>query len=286
MEYCGNNNLSYLINKYQTEKIKFDKDILCEIISNLCLGLKEIHDKNIIHRDFNPNNIFIDDKYNIKIGDFGISKILVNNKFTKTDTGTFKYKAPELLKGKPYNNKVDIWSLGCIIYELFTLKICFDGNYEMEIYNNIIKNPHDKVNDPDWDDLINLLLRKNFEERPDINTVCNKVNQIKEKYASPSTSSNTSYISNSPPSKIFIIFECEEGEIINLFLNKNISVKEMLSQFISKSNSINTYEPYKVYFLFNSIILNNSMYLKKCLKDMKLKNNSIIKVITTGHIIG
>ena len=276
MEYGGNKNLSNFLNEFKENNKLLDKNILCEIISNICLGLKEIHDKNIIHRDFNPNNIFIDDKYNIKIGDFDVSKILVNKGFTTTDTGTFKYKAPELLLGKPYNNKIDIWSLGCIIYELFTLKICFDGNYVMEIYHNIIKNPHDKVNDQDWDDLINLLLKKNYEERPDINTVCNKVNQIKEKYKRMSTNCHSSLTS----SKIYINFYPEEEKNIGLFFDNDISVKEMLSQFILNNNSIKTYECDKVMFLFNSYILNNEHNLGKSLKNICLRDNSIIEIIS------
>ena len=76
----------------------------------------------IIHRDLKPDNIFLTGDLKVKIGDFGIAKELSNaNEYAKTQVGTTLYMAPEIIKGEKYNNKVDIWSLGCIIHELCTL---------------------------------------------------------------------------------------------------------------------------------------------------------------------
>ena len=171
MEYCESN-LAKFIEDRKNELI--NENILYKIINNICLGINEIHSKQIIHRDLNPNNIFMNKDYNIKIGDFGISKICVT---TKTDVGTIGYKAPELLKGKvEYNNKVDIWALGCILYELFTLKKCFccEDSFEGTI-NNIIYNDHGKIGEKynkKWQDIIDLCLKKNYQERPGIDEIC------------------------------------------------------------------------------------------------------------------
>ena len=78
--------------------------------------MKEIHDKNLIHRDLKPSNIFISKDNKMKIGDFGISKQLIGTKHANTKTGTSNYMAQEILKGEKYDNKIDIWALGCIIY--------------------------------------------------------------------------------------------------------------------------------------------------------------------------
>ena len=129
MEYCSNRDLKIFIGKYKSDNKFIDQSIINSIVLDICSGLKEIHKNNIIHRDLKPENIFISKDNIFKIGDFGISKKLEGTKHAKTGgIGTMSYMAPELLNGQKYDNKVDIWALGCIIYELFTLEQCFDFN--------------------------------------------------------------------------------------------------------------------------------------------------------------
>ena len=179
MEYCNCSNLSdFISNKKQESNNLIDEDILCKIIYNICLSIQEIHSKEIIHRDLNPNNIFIYKDYSIKIGDFGISKHCYS---TKTYVGTQYYKAPEILNGNVYNNKVDIWALGCILYELFTLEKCFYCEYEIGFINNILNNYHGKINEKynnQWQSLIDSLLDKNSKNRPNIDEICNLVKNL------------------------------------------------------------------------------------------------------------
>jgi len=119
---------------------------LYKIIKQICIGIKEIHDKNIIHRDIKPENIFINEKIDIKIGDFGISKQLNSNKeYTKTikQAGSIYYMAPEILMKGICNEKADMYSLGCIIYELFNLSKYYDDIFmdeKKKIDSNFIKN--------------------------------------------------------------------------------------------------------------------------------------------------
>ena len=122
MEYVKGQNLKQFIQDFKNKGQLIDESIITSIMNQICFGLKDLHDAKIIHRDLTPDNIFIDENYNIKIGDFGVSKILnTNNKYAKTHTGKLHYNAPEIEKGQKYNNKIDIYSLGCIIYELFFL---------------------------------------------------------------------------------------------------------------------------------------------------------------------
>ena len=122
IQYTGDNDLKKFIQNYKDKDEFIDEKIIRDIVIQICKGLKEIHDNKIIHRDLTPDNIFIDKNNKIKIGDFGISKITTTSKnYAKTQIGKFHYLAPEIDKGLKYNNKVDIYSLGCIIYELFTL---------------------------------------------------------------------------------------------------------------------------------------------------------------------
>lgn len=75
-----------------------------------------LHRKGIIHRDIKPANIFISNENNYKIGDFGSCTYRKTQEFL----GTLDYAAPEILTHKPYSEKVDLWSIGCVAYEMFT----------------------------------------------------------------------------------------------------------------------------------------------------------------------
>ena len=180
MEYCEGSDLKQFIKEYKSKNEKIDEKNVYNMIFDICLGIKEIHQKNLIHRDLKPENIFIDKYKMIKIGDFGISKLLDNNdKYAKTTVGTNNYMAPEVIKGDKYNNKVDIWGLGCIIYELLTLSVCFESKGLYGIIDKIVNKPHGKIDtnkyNHKWQDIIDLLLKKDYKKRPNINEVYNLI---------------------------------------------------------------------------------------------------------------
>ena len=111
-----------------------------KIIRSIALGLKYLHDHDIIHRDIKPGNIFIDENCIVKLGDFGSSRIITNyNNGNLTPlVGTKWYKAPEIIFGnKLYDKSVDIWSFGCLIAELFLLEPLFPGATDFEMINLI-----------------------------------------------------------------------------------------------------------------------------------------------------
>ena len=167
MEYAGNKTLKSFIDDKISNSELIEKETLNNIIKQICLGLKEIHNAHITHRDLKPANIFIDENLRIKIGDFGAS---TNSKYFTTKIGTQKYLAPELQAekkiGDKYNNKVDIYSLGCIFYELFTLSNYHDDNLYNEIKEINTNYYHIK-----WQKLINLMLSLNPIERPNIEEI-------------------------------------------------------------------------------------------------------------------
>ena len=181
MEYCEKD-LKKFINEYKMKNELIDENVIKNIIMQLCLGIKEIHRKNLIHRDLKPENIFINSDNKIKIGDFGISKKLdINNKYAHTSIGTNIYMSPEMIKGEQYNNKVDIWALGCIIYELFTLNACFESKSLFGFVNKILNEKHGKIDlnkyNNKWQNLIDLLLKKKYKERPNIDEVYELLNK-------------------------------------------------------------------------------------------------------------
>ena len=167
MEYAGNVTLKqYIENHIKTNANQFmEEEKVKNIVKQICLGLKEIHDSNIIHRDLKPENIFIDENNKLKIGDFGISKI---SKYAVTKKGTIGYMAPEMMFGDRYDNKVDMYALGCIIYELVTLQ-----NYHKDKTYEEIKKVDLNCFNPKWQELIDLLVNIDYQKRPNVEEVLN-----------------------------------------------------------------------------------------------------------------
>ena len=130
MEYCDGQNLKEFINKNKNNNTLIEEKILYNIIIQICIGIKEIQKMKIIHRDLKPENIFMNENMNIKIGDFGISKQL-NKEYSITinKLGSIYYTAPEIKYEGIFNDKSDMYSLGCIIYELFTLNEYYIDKY-------------------------------------------------------------------------------------------------------------------------------------------------------------
>ena len=175
MEFCSNLDLRSFINEHKKDNKLISETIIRKIISGLCHGIKAIHNNNMIHRDLKPENIFISDNYEIKIGDFGLSKILNETNYAQTKVGTLVYTAPEIYNGEKYTNKVDIWALGCIIYELCTLDYCFSCNNLIELMKKISSGCHGIIDTKYYNDylqnLIDLSLKKNYRERASIEDI-------------------------------------------------------------------------------------------------------------------
>lgn len=130
-------------------------------------GLSVLHEMKIIHRDLKSANIFISDG-NYKLGDLNVSKLLKKN-LAYTQTGTPYYASPEVWKDQPYELKSDIWSLGCIIYELCALRPPFtahsmDGLYKKVLKGNYPKIPHSYSKALEF--LIGKCLQQNPKDRP------------------------------------------------------------------------------------------------------------------------
>ena len=171
MEFCSEGNLRNFIDKNIGNETLIKENIISNIIKQICIGIKEIHNLKIVHRDLKPENIFMNKNMNINIGDFGISKQLSSYKeYTKTTKkiGSENYAAPEIKYKGIYNEKSDIWSLGCIIYELLTLNI-----YSKDKFMNEIKQINSNIYNNKWKELINLLLQIDYNKRLDINQVYN-----------------------------------------------------------------------------------------------------------------
>lgn len=95
----------------------FSEQQIVTWLVQMALAMNYVHDKKILHRDLKTQNIFLTSKGDIKIGDFGIARVLQHTyDCANTAIGTPYYLSPEICQEKPYNQKSDIWSLGCIFY--------------------------------------------------------------------------------------------------------------------------------------------------------------------------
>ncbi|KAJ1614467.1 hypothetical protein OIY81_463 [Cryptosporidium canis] len=127
MEYADGGDLFRKVNSHKQMKKNFLEKQVIRWLTQALLGLAHLHNRKILHRDIKSQNIFI--SYNgLKIGDFGIAKVLENTgAFAKTTIGTPYYLSPEICLSKPYSWSSDVWALGCVAYEMCSLKVPFDA---------------------------------------------------------------------------------------------------------------------------------------------------------------
>ena len=144
MEYVDGGDLSQKI--IQRKSHFFSEDEVLKVLIQICLALQYIHEKKIVHRDIKPQNVFLTRLGVAKIGDFGVARALDGSQdLCKTVIGTPFYLSPEVWSNAPYNAQTDIWSLGCIIYEMCMLKKPFTGQTAQQLYASVIRGNYERV---------------------------------------------------------------------------------------------------------------------------------------------
>ena len=165
MEYCDGCDLGHIISNFKKNKESVPEEFIWQVLIQTLLALHKCHygieAKNvnlfsntapdvepsinsetvIIHRDIKPDNIFmLNSGKTIKVGDFGLAKMLTSqNDFAKTYVGTPYYMSPEVLMDNPYSPVCDIWSLGCVLFELCTLQPPFQAKTHLQLQTKIKK---------------------------------------------------------------------------------------------------------------------------------------------------
>ena len=167
MEYIPRGNIYSLIPKHG--KKKQSNQLIASIIKDVAKSVYFLHKMNppIIHRDIKPENVLMDDNYNVKLTDFGWSNYLNNEEKRSTVCGTPIYLAPEMINRKGHDERVDIWCIGVLLFELSTGKVPFQGNnidvLKYNIRNMKISWPSDI--DREAKDLISKILKYNPNDR-------------------------------------------------------------------------------------------------------------------------
>ena len=168
MEYFSDRNLRDFVDRFRKSEELIEEKVLSHIIKQICLIIREIHSKKIVHRDIKPENFFMNENMDIKIGNFHISQYInTNEEYAQTlnKEGTIYYTAPEIFEKGIYNAKSDMYSLGCVIYELFTLQ----KYYTDKMFDKVKKII--EVYDPKWQEIIDSLLQIDNSRRMNINQV-------------------------------------------------------------------------------------------------------------------
>ncbi len=180
LEWAGGGDLKKLIRAVQKVKRVFSERQVWKYCMEISAGLRHMHDKRVLHRDLKPANIMLTTDNVVKLADLGLSQSFekeTRQAFGKI--GTPLYMSPEVFSGRGYGLKADIWSLGCVAYELCTLRSPFKpekaGNVE-ELFKKIKTGEYEEIPSTlnyssDLKDFISKMLQVDAEKRPNMRQV-------------------------------------------------------------------------------------------------------------------
>ena len=229
MEFAENGDLEKKISDLKKNTTYLTEYEILNIFIQICKGLKTLHDRNIMHRDIKCANIFLFKNDIVKIGDLNVSKIMKNN-LHNTQTGTPYYASPEVWDNKQYDFKSDIWSLGCLLYELTCLKAPFRGTSMKMVYDKVMKGSYEpipKFYSKALSGIIYICLQTNPHYRP----TCEQIlNIIKEKI--------TNF--NLHGQKLNVLYEDDEIDSLKkINFNSNIDTNPSSERIIKYTNTEN-----------------------------------------------
>lgn len=180
MEYCEGGDLLRLFKKLKKEKELIPEETIWKFFMQIVLAVHEIHRRKegkILHRDIKPANIFLDSSNNVKLGDFGLSKMMTDESgFTCTKVETPYYISPEQIDDNRYNEKSDIWACGCLLYEMCSLNRPFEASNQLSLALKIRNGKYEpipSVYSSELQRVIQWILTRNIDERPSVEELLN-----------------------------------------------------------------------------------------------------------------
>ena len=280
MEYADDGDLQTKIHQMKKNNGIFEEEIIWSYAIQMIEGLKALHDKKIMHRDLKSANIFLAKSKNkkiCKIGDMNVSKV-VKEKVLMTQTGTPYYASPEVWNDKPYSYKSDLWSIGCVIYELCALRPPFKGKDLDELYINVCKGKVERIkkiySEKLWK-MILMLLQVDVNKRVDCDQFLNHpiiVQKIKEMKMKDSEYNVLEENKNT-----------RDGLLLNTIYFKDL--KEIKAQLPKQKNYGNTFENKMEYNYYNNNYMKKDYFtnfeskkLSENTKEYNINNKSDILI--------
>lgn len=198
MEYCEGGDMGLVIKKCKKDKDYIAEDVIWKFFMQIVLAISACHQRTegkILHRDIKPGNVFLDGHNNVKLGDFGLSRILSKEtQYASTHVGTPYYMSPEQIIETNYNEKSDIWSTGCVLYEMTALKPPFEAANQLALAKKIKTGKFDRLPlrySEELQKVVTWMIRVNPQERPTVEDLLKipqislriKEQQIKDTYS-------------------------------------------------------------------------------------------------------
>ncbi|EDV47505.1 serine/threonine-protein kinase Nek2 [Drosophila erecta] len=179
MECCAGGDLAQIVQRARSQRKRFEEPYIWRVLFQLCRALQVCHNKipngTILHRDIKPANIFLDAAGNAKLGDFGLARMLRRDQsFAASFVGTPHYMSPELVKGRKYDRKSDVWAVGCLVYEMCALRPPFRGRAFDQLSEKIAQGEFSRipaVYSADLQEIIAFMLAVDHEQRPGIEVI-------------------------------------------------------------------------------------------------------------------
>ena len=271
-EFANKGDLFQKITYFKQMQKSFEEKDIWNIFIQILQGLKCLHDHNILHRDLKSANIFLFNNNLAKIGDLNVSKVTKNG-IGHTQTGTPYYASPEVWNDESYTNKSDIWSLGCVLYEMICLTPPFKAESMDGLYHKIIKGKCNKIPEKyskELNEILKLLFNVNPKERPSCDELLkNSIIKNKIEFFEENNKFNDD-INNNEESELLKTIKISKNL---LFLSGRLPKANYNNE--NEANNIKTLDNNKL--LIKSITSINEEKKDYILPTIKLKNIQMLK---------
>eukprot|EP01063_Lacrimia_lanifica_P009082 TRINITY_DN16108_c0_g1_i1.p1 TRINITY_DN16108_c0_g1~~TRINITY_DN16108_c0_g1_i1.p1 ORF type:complete len:647 (+),score=197.62 TRINITY_DN16108_c0_g1_i1:55-1995(+) len=174
MEYCENGDLAAVIKRNKQHNTFPDERQVWRIALQLCLALEACHtrkDGKVLHRDIKPANVLLDADNIVKLGDFGLARTMSDQStFAHSNVGTPYYMSPEQIREQGYDEKTDVWGLGCVLYEYSQNRPPFQATNQLSLAMKIKQGTYREIKgvSPELTRLIGMCLTADPARRPSV----------------------------------------------------------------------------------------------------------------------